>query len=84
MALKLYRVDIDAVAYVVADSQDEAEQQIRAAMHYCDDELGAMIYASEYAGGLPSSDWVDSIPFGAANDRTVREWIDDPDRCSHD
>ena len=77
MSKKVYEVEITTTAYVVAESEKEAEDEIRSAGQL-NDELGTWdVWPTEYTRPIPGLAWNSNcIPFGGGEDeRTLREWL---------
>ena len=72
--MKLFRVEIERTLFVVAEDARAAE--IAAEMRYEREESPDYIDAQEVTpmDQLPD-DWLRSLPYGAEDNRTVREWI---------
>ena len=74
---KLYEVEITTTAYVVADDEESAEEEIRS-VGRLSDELGDWdINAVEYTRPITGLAWgAHCIPFGGGDDeRTLGEWL---------
>ena len=70
---KLYVVDLEHSVYVMAESEEDAEQTaIRGIREYGDTPR---VTASEARSGPIPRDWRNSIPFGSDDDRTVEDLI---------
>jgi hypothetical protein len=73
--LHLYRVDWSGECYVMARSEREAEQIACDELGWAGEDLGICLDASEedMKTCTPSPEWMDSIPYGNADDRTLGE-----------
>lgn len=78
---RLYRIDYRGEAYVVAESEEEEEEVIEDAFRDMNDmtELGVIVDASVITGRervRPPKEWMNAIPFGEEEDRTVAELME--------
>ncbi|MFH1690586.1 MAG: hypothetical protein ABIE42_10190 [Candidatus Eisenbacteria bacterium] len=74
MAKRLFRVTISATVYILAEDENEAEDEARE-LH--SEETGRTIRADE-ATDVPDV-WEDSYPFGGDGTKTCREILDAPE-----
>ena len=71
--MNLYRVTVECELYVVAEDEKGAVDEAERALGH-PDGVGLLISATEPDGWIPP-DWIDALPFGPNNDRTVRDWL---------
>ena len=73
---KLYRVEIEHMTYVLADSYVEAEEI--AVLHLADENVLDHCHAEPFAASeVVPSQWQDAIPWGDGDDRTVAQRVTD-------
>lgn len=73
--MKLYRVEIEFVGYVLAENAWEAEDEYRRE-GVREDEPQYSHAREVTAGHVPDGDWAECIPWGADDDVTVGELLE--------
>lgn len=81
MSKRLYRVEVSAYAYVLSDSEVEAEREAITALRTCPDGCsdleGIAVLIRNVNNILP--EWRDALPFGAqdGDERTIRQILEE-------
>jgi hypothetical protein len=75
MRKKLWLVNIDMDLFVVADSRREAERLGR--KHASEEASNGVFHIRARPPCSVSSDWMETIPYGGEDDKTVREYLDE-------
>jgi hypothetical protein len=75
--MKLYRVEVMKVLYVLAESEHEADLD---AQQYANDADAEDVFVSE-AKSLDEVDpqWRDALPYGTNDDVTIEKWFERPE-----
>lgn len=75
--MKLYRVEVVKVAYVLAEDGREAELD---GQSFASDEEPADVVVDEVTNlDNVEGDWKDSLPYGGSEDLTIRQWFEKPE-----
>lgn len=71
--VKLWRVEVTKVVYVLAATREHAE---RDAEGYANEEYDADVFGHEIETLREvETEWRDSLPYGGADDRTIEQWF---------
>ena len=69
--MKLYEATVEVTLYVVAENEDEAHGIAERCMS--EESSHADIFLNNNPKNI-CSDWVDSLPYGQHQNKTVRQW----------